>query len=108
MRVEEMNDHIENLFLLDSNRKINNIFLISSNQFRIVSAMDLGFCAIPIIKFQSFMQNDYQLNLVENYLLKLKYSKDMKSKNQCDFGFLIQSSAIRKKNRKDQQESSQI
>lgn len=42
------------------------------------------------------MQNDYQLNLLENYLVKLKYSKDMKAKNQIDFGYLTQSSAINK------------
>ena len=58
--------------------------------------MDSGFCAIPVIKFQCFMQNDYQLNLLENYLVKLKYSKDMKAKNQIDFGYLTQSSAINK------------
>ena len=46
------------------------------------------------------MQNDYQLNLVEAYLLKLRYAKDMKSKNQNDFGYLTQSSAINKKHSK--------
>ena len=80
-RIEEADESIENMFLLMSNRKQSNIFLISSNQFRIVNAMDLGFCAIPIIKFQSFMQNDYQLNLIESYLLKLKYFNDQKFKN---------------------------
>jgi hypothetical protein len=58
--------------------------------------MDAGFCAIPVVKFQAFMQSDYQLNLLENYLVKLKYSKDMKAKNQRDFGYLTQSSGIRK------------
>ena len=50
--------------------------------------MDAGFCAIPVTKFQAFMQSDYQLNLLENYLMKLKYSKNMEAKNQKDFGFL--------------------
>ena len=52
--------------------------------------MDAGFCAIPVVKFQPFMQWDYQLNLVEIYLTKLKFSMDMKAKNHKDFGFLGQ------------------
>lgn len=53
--------------------------------------MDLGFCAIPIIKYQMiYMMDDFQLNLLENYLHKLKYSKDVKYKNQKDFGYLSQ------------------
>lgn len=42
------------------------------------------------------MHNCFQLNLLENYLLKLKYSRDMKGKNMRDFGYLCQSSAIKK------------
>jgi hypothetical protein len=34
------------------------------------------------------MQDDYQLNLVLNYLLRLKYFKDIKTKNKADFGYL--------------------
>ena len=34
------------------------------------------------------MENDIQLKLVENYLLKLRYTNDMKSKNNIDFGYL--------------------
>ena len=36
------------------------------------------------------MENDIQLKLVENYLLKLRYANDMKSKNNIDFGYLTQ------------------
>ena len=71
--IEEKEEYVENMLLLTSNRKPQNIFLISSNQFRIVNAMDMGFCSIPIIKYQNFMHNDFQLNLIENYLVKLKY-----------------------------------
>jgi len=55
----------------------------------VVAAMEHGFCSIPVTKFQCFSQNDFQLNLLENYLVRLKNSKDMKAKNQIDFGFLI-------------------
>lgn len=45
------------------------------------------------------MLNDFQLNLIENYIVKLKYSRDMKTKNMRDFGYLAQSSAINKKHK---------
>lgn len=41
------------------------------------------------------MENDFQLKLVENYLLKLRYTSDMKSKNNIDFGYLTQRAASR-------------
>jgi hypothetical protein len=56
VHVAEANEYIENLYLLTKNRNVHDIFLITSNQFRIVQAMDSGFCAIPVIKFQPFMQ----------------------------------------------------
>ena len=34
---------------------------------------------------------------MENYLIKLKYAKDMKSKNMTDFGFLRQTFALNKR-----------
>jgi hypothetical protein len=95
--VKNADEYLENLFLLTSNRKRGNIFLLTSNAMRIVTMMDNGFCAIPITQFQSFMQNDFQLNLVENYLLKLKYAKDMKIKNMKDFGYLTHSALNKKK-----------
>ena len=55
----EVDDHLHNLFLLTQNRNIPDIFLITSNQFGILTAMEHGFCAIPVIKFQSFMQSDF-------------------------------------------------
>lgn len=94
--LKEIDEHLENLFLLTDNRNISDIFLISSNQFRIITAIEHSFCAIPVTKFQCFMQSDFQLNLVDNYLVKLKFSKDMKAKNQIDFGYLTQNSAINK------------
>lgn len=59
VRVPDSEDFIENMFLMTQNRKKENIFLLTSNQFQVVAAMDCGFCGIPIIKFQSFMQNDF-------------------------------------------------
>ena len=44
------------------------------------------------------MEDDKQLNLVENYLLKLRYSNDMKYKNNIDFGYLTKKQINKKKN----------
>ena len=49
--IQEVNEHVENLFLMTGNRKKDNIFLISSNPFNIVLPKDCGFCVIPITKF---------------------------------------------------------
>ena len=94
--IDQANEHIENLFLLTAKRNLGNIFLLTSNNFRIVAAKENGFCVIPITKFGSDMEKDIQLNLVENYLLLLRYTNDMKSKNNIDFGFLTQKLKIKK------------
>lgn len=57
--VPDVDEHLENLPLLTDNRYLSDIFLVTSQQFQIISAMHMGFCAIPVIKFRSFMQNDY-------------------------------------------------
>ena len=54
-----IDEHIDNLVLLLKNRRPSEIFMITSDQFRIVTAMDCGFCSIPVTKFQCFMQNDF-------------------------------------------------
>ena len=87
--IPEAKEYIENLLLMTQNRKPNHIFLISSNQLRLIAAKESGFCAIPIMQYQQNMvDDDKQLNLVENYLIKLRYSNDMMYKNNIDFGFL--------------------
>ena len=42
--------------------------------------------------------------MVENYLLKLRYTNDMKSKNDIDFGFLT----IKNRNRKKKNNNSRL
>ena len=56
---------------------------------RLVAAMHQGFCGIPISKFEGDEENDFELNLVENYLIKLHYNKDSFQKNRQDFGILL-------------------
>jgi hypothetical protein len=47
------------------------------------------------------MEDDKELILVENYLLKLRYSNDMKSKNNIDFGFLSKIHSAQRRKRQD-------
>lgn len=90
LNFEQLDESIPNLHLLLKNRKITNIFLVSSNMTRIVSAMSCGFCAVPVVKYHKFDDGDFHLNLIENYLTRLKYNNDVKTKNVNDFGILIQ------------------
>jgi hypothetical protein len=94
--IEKASAFVENLFVLTGNRKDSNIFLVSGNHFNLVLAKDIGFCIIPIVPFVRSNQQDVELNMVENYLLKLRYAKDMKGKNDIDFGVLTIKNKVRK------------
>ena len=87
---EEIGEYIENLHILTKNRDPSNIFMLNSNKVRLISCMDQGFCGIPIQEFRKFDKQDIQLRIVENYLIKLQYTKDSKSKNMNDFGIILQ------------------
>lgn len=52
--------------------------------------MDQGFCGIPVLRYQKFDDSDFQLRLIENYIIKNQYFIDYKSKNINDFGILTQ------------------
>ena len=93
-KVPELNEQVENLFLLTQNRKKENIYILSPQKLSLVSAINFGFCAIPVSHFLT--HDDFQLNLVEKYLLTLKYYKDTKSKNSLDFNFLTQGKTVKK------------
>ena len=42
-----------------------------------------------------FDTDDFELNIIENYLIKLQHFKDYKSKNFNDFGILMQQTYLR-------------
>lgn len=67
------NYEFENLELLSKYRNKDKIILLSSNPFRIVTALTNGFQAIPVLPFESLHQNDFQIALVENYILKSRH-----------------------------------
>lgn len=64
--------------------------IISSDPIILVSSMDQGFCSIPITSFFKHDNDDIMLNLLENYLIKLRFYKDTKAKNINDFGNIMQ------------------
>jgi hypothetical protein len=76
--------------VLTKNRPKDNLIFISSNPFRIVTAIKYGFLTIPVIQFESFYRDDYQLSLVEHYILKIRHLKDMKKRLRQDFKCLVQ------------------
>ena len=61
---------------------------MTSNHLRLVAAMNQGYSGIPITQYMKF-DNDIQLNIVENYLIKLIHYNDSESKNHKDFGILL-------------------
>ena len=62
--------------------------MMTSTPKRLVSAMEQGFSGIPVTQYMKF-EEDFQLKIVENYLIKLQLYKDSESKNYKDFGILL-------------------
>ena len=90
MHLKDQDKWIVNLFVLTKNRLKENFILISSNPFRTVAAMKCGFFVLPVIPFESFYRDDFQLSLLEHYILKIRHLKDMKKRLKNDFKFLVQ------------------
>ena len=49
-----------------------------------------GFLTIPVLQFESFYRDEFQLSLVEHYILKIRHLKDMKKRIKLDFKYLVQ------------------
>jgi len=81
--------YIENLLVLTRNRLKENLIFISSNPFRIVTAIKLNFLTIPVVQYE-LTKTDFQLSLVEHYILKIRHLKDMRKRLRQDFKFLVQ------------------
>jgi hypothetical protein len=87
--IKEHDKWIENLLVLTKNRLKENLLFLSSNPFRIIAAMKGGFLTIPVLPFEYFYRDEFQLCLVEHYILKIRHLKDMKSRIKQDFKFLL-------------------
>ena len=90
MLIEAYGFGVENLQILLQFRLKDDIIMVSSNPQRIVVAKSQGFSVVPIIPYERFYRDDYQLNLLENYLLSIRYRKDMAQKIKNGFEFLLQ------------------
>ena len=88
--IKEHDVHLENLMILLNNRLKSNIIFISSHSFRIVSAINQGFATIPIVQYESFYRDDFQLNLIENYIFSVRNQTNVHIQINDDFQFLIQ------------------
>ena len=72
------------------NREKKNIFFVSSHIPSLVAAVYAGYCFCPIIDKNWFaLMSDYQLNLVENYMLRQRNMTTTRIANLTDFQFLI-------------------
>lgn len=87
--MDNLEEQVPNLNTLGQNRKKDKIIYVSSNLTRVIAMMKCGFCSIPISSYEKFDTSDFQLALVENYLFKLQYIHDLKSKNNDHFGILL-------------------
>jgi len=55
--------------ILLKNRLKDNIIFISSDSFKLIIAKSQDFFGLPLIPFEEFYNNDFQLLLLESYLL---------------------------------------
>ena len=62
---------------------------ISSNPFRIINALNENFLALPVIPFETNNRDEFQLCLLENYILKYRHHKEMRDRLRRDFTFLL-------------------
>lgn len=84
--LKELDCLVENLQLLTHNRERENIILLTSKPPSIMTAFAQGFNCIPILPYQGSNVHDYQLTLVENYIMK--NNKNLTKVIKPDFGFL--------------------
>ena len=90
MQIEQIGESVENLQVLRGFRHKHQIFLITSHKASLVAAMQQGFCGIPVTKYVQFDDQDFQLRILEFYLIQLQFQKDTLAKNINDFGYLLQ------------------
>ena len=87
---------VPNFTILLKNREKKNIFYMSSHIPSLVAAVQAGYCFCPVVdkSWQSVM-SDYQLNLVENYLMRQRTRNSNRIGNLKDFEFLINDQEIK-------------
>jgi hypothetical protein len=88
--VGEYGLQFENLELLLSSRRLNSIVYLSGDPFKVVVARKSGFQSLPMVRWDINDQSDYQLCLVENYLLRIGFMNDQDFRNKIkdEFSYL--------------------
>jgi len=89
IHIKDYDRYVENLLLLTKNRKKEDLIYISSNPFRIITALNDGYLTIPLIQYECQGRSEYQLCLLENYIMKHRHLKDMRARIREDFKFLM-------------------
>ena len=56
----------------------------------IMAAIRGGFLTIPVIPYEVFYRDDFQLSLVEHYILKIRHLNNYRGMIRNDFQFLVQ------------------
>ena len=75
MKVAGVETPLENLSVLQHNRVAQRIIYLGTVPARLIAAMTQGYNVVPIIPFYKQYSYDFELKLVESYLIKLQYSK---------------------------------
>ena len=79
--------------LLTNNRNRPDVIFLCSEPEKLVTLFGLEFSIVPILPW-SGEENDIQLNIVENYLLKARLNKKMCQKLKDNFNELAYKSEI--------------
>ena len=54
-----------------------------------MAALRGGYLVIPVLQYEVFYRDDFQLSLVEHYILKIRHLKNVKTRLRNDFRFLL-------------------
>jgi hypothetical protein len=60
---------VPNLSLILNNRVVSKIIVVTSNPATAITAMNMGIFSVPVAPYNSNNIVDYDLSLVENYIL---------------------------------------
>ena len=88
MDVSGQQERLPNLKLLLMNRLPDKVILLTSSPLRLTAAMNEIFCGVPVSQMKDD-KDDFELELVENYLLQVNVVKKSLKMNREDFGYLL-------------------
>ena len=64
------------MMILMGNRQKENLILISANACRISAAFKMGLSSIPLAEYQHAIEDDFQLSLLQQYLVKIHNNRE--------------------------------